>query len=186
MTATVTTACAVPTCERPALKRGWCNRHYCRWRRHGDPVAGGEMRGARGACAADGCDALADTKGYCDAHYQRVRAYADPKADVPIRRCRPRGGASVNAQGYLWVSRPGHPNADHAGRILLHRLVMASVLGRPLAADETVHHKNGIKSDNRPANLELRLGQHGNGQAVEDLVEHAVDLLRRYAPERLA
>ena len=39
---TLRVACNVPGCDRLALyKRGpWCNRHYSRWRKHGDPSAG--------------------------------------------------------------------------------------------------------------------------------------------------
>lgn len=33
--------CAVDGCDKPAINRhGWCNAHYLRWRRHGDPLAG--------------------------------------------------------------------------------------------------------------------------------------------------
>ncbi len=29
--------CLIDGCDRPAATRGWCNGHYIRWRRSGDP-----------------------------------------------------------------------------------------------------------------------------------------------------
>lgn len=33
-----TRTCSIEGCERPAKARTWCNTHYERWRRHGDPL----------------------------------------------------------------------------------------------------------------------------------------------------
>lgn len=37
--------CSVDGCSNPHLARGWCNRHYHQWKRHGDPLASGKLTG---------------------------------------------------------------------------------------------------------------------------------------------
>ena len=40
--------CKIEECRNPAATRGWCNSHYLRWRRHGDPLGGGTPNAAAG------------------------------------------------------------------------------------------------------------------------------------------
>lgn len=64
-------------------------------------------------------------------------------------------GGRVNAKGYIRVYCPEHPHAVAGKYVLEHRLIMEQKLGRHLEPYERVHHKNGIKDDNRPENLAL-------------------------------
>lgn len=66
-----------------------------------------------------------------------------------------------------------------------HRYIMSQHLGRPLLPTESIHHRNGIRDDNRIENLELRASHHEKGQGIPDLIEYWTKQLREYAPERL-
>ncbi len=77
-----------------------------------------------------------------------------------------KGGRLTNVSGgYIAIKvfpdNPYFSMADKNGYILEHRLVMAMSLNRVLSRIEIIHHKNGIKTDNRLENLELQiLGEH--------------------------
>ena len=66
-----------------------------------------------------------------------------------------KGGRKTHSEGYVWIHSPKHPFRDKHNYVLEHRLIMEKYLGRYLTKDEDVHHKNGIKDDNRIENLQL-------------------------------
>ena len=86
--------------------------------------------------------------------------------------------------GYIMKYFPNHPSRKRS-YIFEHRYVMEKMIGRYLLGNETVHHKNGVRDDNRPENLELWASQHLPGQRVEDLIKFAIELLEMYKPELL-
>jgi hypothetical protein len=75
---------------------------------------------------------------------------------------------------------PSHPEAQADGYVPEHRIIMERKLGRYLLQDETVHHINGVRHDNRPENLELWASRQPKGQRVADLVAWAEEILVLY------
>lgn len=67
-----------------------------------------------------------------------------------------RGGRSIAPNGYVIIRvGVGQPMADVRGYAYEHRIVASEKIGRLLARKDHVHHINGVKSDNRPENLEV-------------------------------
>ena len=71
--------CLVDGCDRPNLSRGWCQKHYSAWQRHGDPLTDLSIR--RGICEVEGCDRTWLCKRMCQMHYRRFIKHGDPLFD---------------------------------------------------------------------------------------------------------
>lgn len=100
--------------------------------------------------------------------------------DPNILLHREKGTGSITKAGYKYINRKGHPNSGKTGHILEHKYIMSQHLGRPILKEETIHHKNGIKTDNRIENLELWNTRHCKGQRVEDKINWCKEFLEEY------
>lgn len=81
------------------------------------------------------------------------------------------GGRYINKQGYVLVWTP---NRERSSRYVLeHRVFMEKALGRKLVPGEEIHHRNGIKTDNRITNLQLV------GKAEHARIHAALNRLKR-------
>jgi HNH endonuclease len=78
------------------------------------------------------------------------------------------------------VRVPGHPRSGRGHYVFEHILVAEGLLGRFLVEGETVHHRTGVRDDNRPENLELWTRPQPSGVRVRDAIEWARQILERY------
>jgi len=117
---------------------------------------------------------------------KRVNAYGKNKTrfekGLPLDHVFPKGPKGKgykNKKGYILMVYKD-PKTQKFKRKYQHVLVMMGHLGRELHEHERVHHKNGIRDDNRLENLELWSKAQPPGQRVIDKIEWYIEFLSQY------
>lgn len=111
---------------------------------------------------------------------QSHRKYRGKEPFGPLQHA-PAGSGYINKYGYKIITKKGHPNQmSDKGAIQEHVFVMSEYLCRPIKKGETIHHKNGIRDDNRIENLELWSTAQPYGQRVEDKITWCKEFLAAY------
>lgn len=101
---------------------------------------------------------------------------SDPLACNLIKGVDYKRGPYKNEHGYMYIYRLDGRKQN------LHRAVWEKEYGVVLSKEQNIHHKNGVRDDNRLCNLELWDTSQPSGQRVEDKVSHALLLISRYQP----
>ena len=164
--------CSFEGCDRLAEAHGLCAAHNAQ-RAAGKPLRPIMLRDSNyngAACSFEGCDRRARSRGLCVGHYQQKRM---GKALRPLRHT-VRGDTWKDRNGYVYRRIKGR------GNVYEHRLVAELCLGRRLKPHENVHHKNGIRDDNRIDNLELWSTSQPRGQRLADKIAWAKAFLKEY------
>src|SRR3954466_6574802 len=114
-------------------------------------------------CVVLGCAAKRTHRLMCQTHASHAKKYGTPLGKPNCRSYTEHGYVTLPSRYVTpWFESMMYKRGKGKG-VLEHRLVMAEALGRPLEEWEEVHHRNGIRDDNRLENLELRTSKHGAG-----------------------
>jgi len=141
--------CSIDGCANPSRKLTWCEKHYARYKRHGDPTVMKRMPSGM-TCLVDGCDKRAVGRGHCMTHYTRLLVHGDADTLLRVPNGEPlawlQSALAERDRAECWdwpysVNDMGYGKLYHKGRLwYAHRLARA-LDGRPVPDGLFARHR---------------------------------------------
>lgn len=165
--------CQVEGCEKKAIARNYCGKHYQRiWKKGLSPLPPKYDK----LCKVYRCEAEQYTRGYCNRHYRQIKEYGhiigDPKftkfmlneinikddiCEIVLRNYRniPIGVAIIDVEDYPKVSKEKWHLSDGYVKDTNHRPLHGIILNIPNKKNIEIDHINHDGLDNRKSNLRI-------------------------------
>lgn len=156
--------CSINGCERPRWARGWCNTHYIRWRKYGDPLGVAMPKPIR-LCSIEGCERTHKGRGLCGTHLWRLKHGGDvsgaiqPRHESASAAFRYRMPTDPPAKGcWLWTGSLLSDDAPYGivtvggVRYLAHRISYELFVG-PIPDSLIIRHRCDVPQCVQPRHL---------------------------------
>ena len=145
--------CDIEDCEKKMIARGWCDTHYKRWQKHGDPLIK-EVERPKRLCSIENCDRPHLGRGWCSMHYARWQKTGDPnsKGSRPYNMSKKEFVEWILSKKIVqpdgcWVQNELKPAADgyikitFSGKALSAHRIIVEIISGDLSGNIVVHHK---------------------------------------------
>jgi len=155
--------CSVEGCENVRDARSWCNKHYLKWRKYGDPE--GKRLITEGCSVAD-CKGEHLARGFCRVHYERWKKHGDPlvvkrggnPSGDPVARFWSKVDIRSDDECWIWtgtfVSR-GYGGFKADGKMHRAHRYAYELANGPIEGDLCVCHSCDVPACVNPAHLWL-------------------------------
>ncbi len=168
--------CFIDGCGRSHYARGWCEKHYKRWRTHDDPervllvIRPGPIDGR---CTVDQCQRPTHARGWCNKHYMRWLKHGAPDVvEMILGDDEARFWSHVEKAEtcWLWTSTItgngyGHYSIKRV-KVGAHRFAYELMVG-PIPQGLTIDHLCRVKACVNPDHLEPVTQAENNRRGIE-------------------
>lgn len=185
--------CKILDCHNESHSRGWCSKHYSRWRRTGDPT-GSTYRKSKydPVCTLKECKNNHHSGGLCGIHYKNLVRYGDPRITYEdIRTCSSDTCYNLMPKDNFWCSacynliKNGmHPKVlkSKSGWILDSHGYVQLYFRKPTSKASVKHHRIVMENFLNRKLYSYETVHHRNGDRQDNRPENLELWCKKHVP----